>query len=33
MAQWIDRVYRNDPEQADKYRAEILPHMLDGLTT
>ena len=33
MAQWIDRVYRNDPEQAAKYRAEILPHMLDGLTT
>lgn len=33
MAQWIDRVYRNDPERAAKYRAEILPHMLHGLTT
>jgi hypothetical protein len=32
MAHWIDSVYRNDPEQAAKYRAEILPHMLDGLT-
>lgn len=33
MAQWIDRVYRNDPERAQKYRAEILPRLLDGLTT
>lgn len=32
MAQWIDRVYRNDPEQAAKYHAAILPNMLDGLT-
>lgn len=33
VAQWIDRVYHNDPDRAERYRAEILPRMLDGLTT
>lgn len=31
MAEWIDRVYRNDPERAARYRAELLPRLQHGL--
>lgn len=33
MAAWIDRVYRNDPERAARYRAEVLPRLQHGLSS
>lgn len=33
MSEWINRVYHNDPERAQRYRIEILPRLRLGLSS